>query len=238
MIRIVIVQARMTSRRFPGKVVADLAGKPVLEHVLERCRKIKADLVGLAIPDMGASDPLRRIAKRLAVPVFAGSHEDVLSRYLHAYRHFERLLGEPVDAVMRITADCPLIDPSLCNKVFGLLEGRYEYAANCWPRTFPYGLDAEAFTVDALERAARLLTAAREHVTTLFTPEAQFVQANLSIGPTTYTQHRWLVDYPTDLDFLREVFAIRVPTDFTDMLQLLSEHPDLYARSCRPPPDR
>ncbi len=146
----VIVQARLGSKRFPNKVLAQLAGKPVLQHVLERCKEIKGvDVVDCAIP--------RRDAKALeelilewgsCVWVQAGDENDVLTRYLGAARFVD------ASVIMRITGDCPLIDPDVCGEVLAKFqEGGYDYVSNVYPRTWPKGLDCEVFSREVLEWA-------------------------------------------------------------------------------------
>lgn len=153
----VIVQARMGSRRLPGKVLLPLNGHTVLEEVLTRCRRIGADMVVCAIP-FSDSEALTRVAMRVADKVFCGQEADVLGRFVGAANH----IG--ADVVMRITADCPLICPALCAEVLSKVP-EYDYASNVHPRTFPKGLDCEAFTIEAL-RQAHLYSDEREHVTT------------------------------------------------------------------------
>src|SRR5205823_6192631 len=108
----VIVQARMRSSRLPGKVMQELAGRTALHHVLERCREISgADIVVCAVPDEPASAPLAAVAAQCGAKVFCGSESDVLDRYFAAARECR------ADIVMRITSDCPLIDPQICGQV-------------------------------------------------------------------------------------------------------------------------
>ncbi len=163
MSRAVIVQARMTSARFPGKSMADLNGKPVIQHVLERCLKIGAEIVMLAVPDAPESEPMADIAIALNCDVHFGSEHDVLRRYAEA------MAISNANVIMRITGDCPLIDPSICRKVlFNCTQFPLDYISNIWPkRTFPKGHDCEAFTRKALLMADQRATDSydREHVT-------------------------------------------------------------------------
>lgn len=150
----IIVQARMTSKRFPGKSLAMIDSKPVLQHVLERAKSIKAPLkilkpikVILAVPDTPESEPMLQLADKLGIDNFCGSEDNVLQRYYAAASFFK------LDVIMRITGDCPFIDPALCSEVLHLLLWRkLDYTSNVFPeRTFPQGLDCEAFTFDCLE---------------------------------------------------------------------------------------
>lgn len=152
----IIIQARMTSKRFPGKSLAMLDGKPVIEHVVNRAKLIRASLrirtipqVIVAVPDTPESEPLLQTVESLGVSTFCGSETNVLERYMAAANHYK------LKVIMRITGDCPLIDPKVCSEVLQLLLWRkVDYASNIFPeRTFPKGLDCEVFTYDALEVA-------------------------------------------------------------------------------------
>ncbi len=159
----VIVQARMGSSRLPGKVLLPLAGQTVLWHVLTRCQAIPGiDLVACATTQAAADIAIVREAERAGARVYRGSQADVLGRYQQAARS----LG--ADVIMRVTGDCPLIDPDVCGKVLALrAETGADYACNNMPRSWPYGLDCEAFTANALFQAANTAKTSneREHVT-------------------------------------------------------------------------
>jgi spore coat polysaccharide biosynthesis protein SpsF len=160
--RAVIVQARMNSRRLPGKVLLPLNGRTVIGEVLERCKRISADVVVCAIADDELSNEIVPFARAAKVAVFRGPEDDVLSRY---YK-IAKAIG--AKTIMRITADCPLICPELCDEVFAKLDREEaDYCSNVWPRTFPQGLDCEAFTMVALNDAYYMAKPdEREHVTT------------------------------------------------------------------------
>ena len=144
---ICIVQARLTSSRLPAKMMLSLGGEPVIRHVLRRCKEIPGiDQVICATP-VEKSEPLRIEAKALGVRVVQGSENDVLGRYRKA------AVLVNADVIMRITGDCPLIDPEICGRVLNLMEDGVDYASNVMPRGFPQGYDCEVFTMNALERA-------------------------------------------------------------------------------------
>ena len=223
----VIIQARKGSTRLPGKVLRDLGGRTVLEHVLTRCRMIDGvDTVVCATTENASDDPVAAEAARLGFDVFRGDENDVLSRYLGAARH------AGADIVMRVTADCPLIDPKVCAAVLRLRrETNADYASNNMPRSFPHGLDCEAFTRAALEEAARTATEAydREHVTPWLRRHPNLRRANLTGPGWPATSYRWTLDYPEDYAFFSAVFdaAASIPLiDMQSILSLLSEHPD------------
>lgn len=187
----VIVQARMGSKRFPGKVLADLCGKPVLWHVLTRAGQVKADAHILAVPYSDAS-VLEPLADECGFGVWAGDEHDVLLRYMEA------AVSVSADIIVRITGDCPLIDPEECNRIGALLlNGRTKYASNVYPRTVPKGYDCEAFTFDFLRTAHEYATDPhdREHVTPWMQRNNQFdsIFDNYS------------VDTPEDLERVRQI---------------------------------
>lgn len=157
-----IVQARIGSTRLPGKVLLPLNGHTVIGEVLNRCLKIPGvDEVICALPETNGDDSffLSLTANDYCKIVF-GSEHDVLGRY------FEAATDARAGIVMRITGDCPLICPELCGAVLSKLKTtKADYASNVWPRTFPKGMDCEAFTMDVLKKAYRESTE-REHVTT------------------------------------------------------------------------
>ncbi len=199
-----VVQARMGSSRFPGKVLADLAGRPLLVHVIARAMATPGvDELVVATTTAAADDVLAALCRRIGVPVFRGSEPDVLDRFTQAARR------HAPDAVMRVTADCPMLDPLVSGLVVARFrEGDVDYASNVHPRTFPDGLDAEVFAVAALERAWReaRLPAEREHVTPyLWSHPEMFRCANVAYGEDL-SAHRWTVDEPRDLELVRALF--------------------------------
>jgi glutamate-1-semialdehyde 2,1-aminomutase/spore coat polysaccharide biosynthesis protein SpsF len=228
--RVVIVQARVGSSRLPGKVLADLSGRPVLQHVLTRCARIPGiDAVTCAVPDEQASEALETIARDCSASYFRGSERDVLGRYLGAAR------ATDADIVMRVTSDCPLIDPQVCGRVLALRESAsVDYVSNVAPRSFPQGLDCEVFTRAALELAAANAsdTYDREHVTPWLRRAPRITRANLESGDPALADHRWTLDYDEDLAFFRAVFAaLPVGSEgaMDDVLALLARRPDLLA---------
>ena len=152
----------MTSTRLPGKVLADVAGRPMLERQLERLARCATPTrSSLAITTNADDDPLAELAQRLGYGVHRGSEHDVLSRYAGAAAAFR------ADVVVRVTSDCPLIDPEQTDAVIEALTSEVDYAANVLERRLPRGLDTEALWRDVLDRCDRMATStpAREHVT-------------------------------------------------------------------------
>lgn len=224
----VIVQARMGSSRLPGKVMEEIQGRPVLAHVLERCRAIRGcDKVVCAVPDEEESKPLCEVAHGCGADVFCGPERDVLGRYLGA----ARMVG--ADVVMRVTSDCPLIDPETCGAVLAMREREHaDYAANNMPRSFPHGLDCEAFTAAALAEADATTQDLydREHVTPWLRRAPHLRRANFESGNMALAEYRWTLDYPEDLKFFRAVFAA-LPKDcagaMADVIMVVSAHPEI-----------
>ncbi len=204
----VIVQARLGSTRLPGKVLKKLAEKTVLAHVLERCQAIEgADMVCCATTKLADDDPVAAEAEHCGATVFRGSEADVLNRYWRATQAIS------AEIVMRITSDCPLIDPEICARVLRLrAQTDADYACNNMPPSWPHGLDCEAFTQTWLERAAREahLPLEREHVTPFMRDHPKTRKANLTCPEPGVAGHRWTLDTPADLTFLEAIFA-RLP---------------------------
>jgi spore coat polysaccharide biosynthesis protein SpsF len=232
----IVVQARMGSSRLPGKVMMAMGARTVLEEVLERCRAIPgADIVVCATPDEPASAPIQALARAAGAMVVAGSEHDVLARYALAARE------AGADIVMRVTSDCPLIDPEICGAVLALRAREdADYAANNLVRSFPHGLDCEAFTAAALRRAEAEASDpyAREHVTPWLRTSPGLRRVNLAASDARWLDARWTLDYPEDLEFMRAV-AARLPEGRARMAseavhRILAAHPDIgEINACR-----
>jgi spore coat polysaccharide biosynthesis protein SpsF len=228
--RVVIVQARMTSTRLPGKVLMDLAGRPLLERQLERLRRCeRADEIVLAVTTNADDDPLVELARRLGLRWHRGSEHDVLDRYAGAARE------AGADVVVRVTSDCPLIDPSETDAVIAALEReRCDYASNILERTLPRGLDTEALWRDVLERVHRLAASrpAREHVTWFVHSERPDLFLLHSVRrPYDAADLRWTVDTPQDLALVRRLYAelgiAERQVGLAEILDHVRAHPDL-----------
>ena len=201
----VIVQARTGSSRLPGKILEMLGAKTALERCLDRCRQIPgADLVVAAIPDIEDDDELAEFAADKGYFVSRGSEKDVLSRYARAAREAD------AETVMRVTSDCPFIDPQICGETAQLLaSSRADYACNNMPPRFPHGLDCDIFPAALLHEADRKAHDPydREHVTPWLRTNPNLVRAAL-LGPGEGAERlRWTLDYPEDLQFCRDIYA-------------------------------
>ena len=225
-----IIQARTTSTRLPRKVLLQLAGTTVLDHVIRRAKAIAGiDIVCCAVPESAEHDPVAEEAERCDAAVFRGPEEDLLKRYLGAAQ------GLQANVIMRITSDCPLIDPAVCAAVLTLRRNTdSDYACNNMPPSFPHGLDCEAFTTAALERADAEagLSHEREHVTPWLRTQPNISRANLSNPAGNDAHLRWTLDYPEDLEFFRAIYR-DLPDDglatTTQVKQILAIHPELTA---------
>lgn len=204
----VVIQARMASTRLPGKVLLDLGGRTVLARVIERARAIPgADVVVCAVPEGAADDPIAAEAAQVGATVTRGSESDVLDRYYRA------AVAVQADAVMRITSDCPLIDPQVCGDLIALWRtSGADYGAINMPAAWPHGLECEIFSFAWLERAWReaVKPSEREHVSPFIRNHPDVRSVNLDgPGPET-VRHRWTLDHPDDLAFLRAIWP-RLP---------------------------
>lgn len=226
-----IVQARMGSTRLPGKVMKDLAGWTVLRHVLTRCTAIPGvDVVVCATVDEPACDGLAAEAEACGALVFRGSESDVLSRYLGA----ARLVN--ADIVMRVTSDCPLIDPQVSGETLALMMASgAAYVSNTSAKArWPKGLDTEVFGAAMLEQAAAQATAPhdREHVTPWIIRNPELPKDNY-LAPPGLIPGRWTLDHPEDYAFFQALFKHLPPpphlTGWREIQAVLDAHPEIVA---------
>ncbi len=227
----VVVQARATSTRLPRKVSLDLAGRPVLDHVVLRCATIPGvDAVVVAVPAGREHEPVAELANTRGAAVVRGDEHDVLSRY-HAAAE-----AVGADVIMRVTSDCPLIDPVVAADVLELVaSGAADYATNNVPPLWPHGLDCEAFTRDLLEEAAASAIASddREHVSPWMRRNPDLRRVSL-LGPGGFAaEQRWTIDYPEDLEMARALFAHlpdwpEIPST-AEVLDVARAHPEIAA---------
>jgi spore coat polysaccharide biosynthesis protein SpsF len=275
-----IIQARMSSSRLPGKVLLDIGGKPMLQHVIERSKTAKfVNQVVIATTSDTSDDTLERFCQKQTIPCYRGSLADVLDRFYQTACYFK------ADVIVRLTADCPLLDPELIDLTISTFLGNHidqhslentltlnisaaerkavDFAANRlpppWIRTLPIGLDVEVCSFIALKRAWKEASEAhqREHVMpylyegitflpTEIPPETEwyldqgttprgFRIAQLNHYPD-YGQHRWTVDTPADLEFVRQVYAHlggQAGFGWKNVLALLEREPELVSINAR-----
>lgn len=213
-----IIQARMGSTRLPGKVLLDLAGKPVVQRVLERAQRIVGvDQWILATTVLPEDDAIYALGLSLGLGVYRGSSTDVLDRYYLAAAPYG------FDAVVRITADCPLLDPEVGSRVVSLFKrNRYDYVSNVHPPTFPDGLDVEVVTYDALCRAwAHAKGPEREHVTPYIWKRPHKFRCGNLVHATDLKEHRWTLDTSEDYTWISHVYNRYAPADPPGMEEIL-----------------
>lgn len=223
---IAIVQARMGATRLPGKVLMDVAGRPVLWHVINRVARANTiDQVVVATTDRPGDDIVARYCGSNGVAVFRGSESDVLDRYYRCAKAYG------ADHVVRITADCPLHDPAVIDYVdCEYLKGGCDYATNAMEYTFPEGFDTEIFSMAALENAwaKASLPSEREHVTPYVRKHCRVRDVK---APKPYPVYRCSLDHPADLKFIRRIYAGigREMFGVDDVVKFLSDHPEILA---------
>jgi spore coat polysaccharide biosynthesis protein SpsF len=229
---VAIIQGRMSSSRLPGKVLLDIAGQPMIRHVIERTRRARTlDAVTVATTTDSSDDPIAAFAVSMGTPCTRGSLHDVLDRYYQAAKTHQ------ADVIVRITADCPAIDPEVIDQTVKLVteptsvlgpSSPVDFACNRLPppftRSFPIGLDVEVCTFAALERAWKESTETfhREHVMPYLYEGVSLVTRHVSLAEgispcgfhiaqlhhtPDYGSLRWTVDTPEDLAFIREIFS-------------------------------
>lgn len=246
---VAIIQGRMTSSRLPGKILADIAGQPMLQRVFIRTsRAASVSQTVFATTTDPSDDPVAEYCDFSGIPFTRGSLYDVLDRY------YQTAKSAKADIVVRITADCPVIDPELIDNVVNTVIGdqsSVDFAANRlpppWKRTYPIGLDTEVCTFAALEQAWTKAKGPqhREHVMPYFYEgvELSAVSRQLSEGisprgfriallnhTTDFGDYRWTVDTPEDLEFMRQVYSRfdgRDDFSWKEVLDLVHDHPEL-----------
>ena len=226
---IALVQARMGSSRLPGKVMRPIQGIPMIELLLRRLSKATlVNKIVLATSIDPANRPLADHVRELGYSVFEGSEDDVLDRFSQAAIHHE------ADVVIRITADCPLIDPELVDQLIRefVRRGNLDYMGNALPPTYPDGLDTEIFTIQSLKYAAEnaVKPIEREHVTGFIVTSGLFRVDNLPYHED-HSVERWTVDQLEDFQVIENIFNHFLPvTDFgwLQVLKLKKEHPNLF----------
>lgn len=231
-----ILQARSSSTRLPRKVLLPILGRPMLELQIERAkRSYRIHRLVLATSTDASDDAVAAVAASAGIECSRGSLNDVLDRFYQAARHLAP------EYVVRMTGDCPLIDPAVINQTIAFcLDGGYDYASNALTPTFPDGLDVEVFRFSALEAAWReaALPSQREHVT-LFINQApeRFRIGNYAHAGGDLSHLRWTVDEPEDLDLVTRIYEALYPKNpaflMEDILVLLERDPTLMKINAR-----
>ncbi len=226
-----IIQARMNSSRLPGKVLRPILGRPMLQHMIERVKA--AETVGKTVVITSAEpsdDPIAEFCRRYHVDCYRGSLDDVLDRYYQGAR------AHRAKVIVRLTADCPLIDPRVIDFVVRRFQKENcDYAANTVPppSTFPDGMDVEVFSFQALEQAWREAKkpSEREHVTFYFWKNPHLFRTLRCDGPSDRHEFRLTVDYPQDAEVITAIIrdlSVRNPLfSMEEIIDYLQTHPDV-----------
>lgn len=225
----VIIQARMGSSRLPGKVLLPLNGRPVLEYVVRRsAAAVKIENIVVATTDHPEDDAIEEWCRENSVDCVRGSSEDALDRYLLTAKLF------PCENIVRVTADCPLVDPGIIDTILALhCQAKADYTSNVAPPTFPVGFDVEAIRTSTLKKVSELTTlqSHREHVT-LYIREhlSDFVVSNLESGLSNI-EARLTLDHPEDYQVLKNLFEY-FPSNlmlfsFYEIMDVIARHPTI-----------
>ncbi|MCT4631828.1 MAG: glycosyltransferase family protein [Firmicutes bacterium] len=228
----IIVQARTGSSRLPNKVMMELDDKKVLAHVLERLSQVEnADVVIIATTEKESDDVIFEFCKKRAVPCFRGSEDDVLSRYYGAAKEHK------LDVVVRITSDCPLIDPKIIDEMLGRYEEGILTTGNSdlSTRTFPRGMDTEIFKFEYLKDAFNNASEKyqREHVTPYIYENYENI---IFSNEVDYSKYRLTLDTKEDFQLIRAVYEILYSGyhDFylAEIIDVMEKNPEFYQINC------
>lgn len=227
---VIIAQARMTSTRLPGKVLKTVLGKPLLTYFVERLRRVAlADKVVIATTTNTSDEPIVNLCRMMQVSFTRGSESDVLSRY------YDAAMVTGANTIVRVTSDCPLIDPLLVDETIRLFHDnslRFDYVSNSLESKYPLGMGVEVFTMQALKEAHTegISNAEREHVTPFLYTHPERYRIGGVRSPRDLSQHRWTVDTPEDLELVTRIIQALYPLkpdfDLADILELVAGHPD------------
>lgn len=226
---VAVIQARISSTRLPGKVLKKIEGKTVLEHVINRVQAArKIDNIVVATTVKKEDLEIMKLCANLGISVFCGSEDDVLDRYYQSARLFK------AGHIVRITSDCPLIDPQVIDEVIGLyFQKKADYATNTIPETYPDGLDTEIFSFKTLQMAwnnAKLFSE-REHVTPYIRKNPNIFKIVNLRSNVNFSSKRWTLDEPEDLEFIKIIYKNLYPKDslfgMKKILIFLKKHPEV-----------
>lgn len=225
-----IIQARMGSTRLPGKILKQVNGKALLAYQLERVRQSKCiDKIVIATTIDQKDEPIVEFCVQYGVDYYRGSENDVLARYYEAAEQFDG------DIIVRLTSDCPIIDPVVIDETIQYYmdhASEFDYVSNTIERTYPRGLDTEVFSNKALKKSYEEATLERdrEHVTAYMYSNPQFFRIGSISNSLNFGKHRWTVD--TEEDFrLVELILTNLYSEnklfyMKDVIYLLDKHPE------------
>lgn len=232
---VAVLQARMSSSRLPGKVLKPILGRPMLEFQIERLRRAhRIDRIVVATSTDASDGPIATLCDRLGVDCFRGSLDDVLDRF------YRTAIAFHATEIVRLTGDCPLIDPALIDHLVAYhIDGDYDYSTLSLEPTYPHGLDAEIFTFPALERAwaEAELPSEREHVTLYLYKHAKGMRLGSVKQDKDQSSIRLTVDHPEDFTVVSRIFEALYPAnpafDTAEIVDFLKEHPDVATLNAR-----
>lgn len=227
---ICIVQARIGSTRLPGKVLKQICGKTVLEHDIDRLRRVKnIDDIVIATTVLDKDNSIVKECERLGVKYFRGSEDDVLSRYYYAAKEIS------ADVVVRVTSDCPLIDSRVAEKTIEFyLNNSYDYVSNTYEKSFPRGFDTEVFNFKLLERAFKEAKEKilREHVTVYFWKNPKIFTIGCYKNDVDYSNYRLTLDTEEDLKLIEVIYDNLYHKNkcfgFEEIVELLKNDIEIY----------
>ncbi len=224
----VLIQARTQSTRLPNKVLAEIENKPLIWHIIERLKKSKKiNQIILTIPSGTKDEKLKKIAKDCNILSFGGDESDVLARFYSAALKFN------ADPIIRITGDCPLVDPNLVDEIIEFYnKNNYDYVSNTLIPTYPDGLDIEIFSFKALSKAFKeaKLKSEREHVTPYIWNNPKIFQLYNYKNILDQSHYRWCVDEQQDLELIRRIYSNFKPKiifPFNDVIKFVKSNPEI-----------
>ncbi len=230
---VIIVQARMTSTRLPGKILLPVLNKPLLEYQVERLRRVRlSDDLIIATTENETDEPIVELCRKLQAPCFRGHEEDVLARYFGAAIKFG------ADTIVRITSDCPLIDPEIVDKVidtFNTHRDQFDYVSNSLRRTYPRGMDAEVLPFNILKEAHDEVVHAeeREHVTLFIYLRPKRYRLGYVTNDVDCSSYRLTVDTREDFELIKLIIEKLYPSNplfnLQDIINLLLANPEWAA---------
>lgn len=226
---IAVVQARVSSTRLPGKVLKPILGKPMLALQLERVKRIsRIDDIIVATSNQPEDEAIKTLSESLRLKCFQGSLNDVLARF------YEAVSAYKPQHIVRITGDCPVIDPELVDELIDFhVKGKFDYSANCIEPTFPDGLDIEVVTWEALEQAYQeaKLPSEREHVMPFIRKRRERYHLGFFKNDQDYSYLRWTVDEQKDFELITKIYEALYPKNahfnWKDILAFLDQNPVL-----------
>lgn len=226
-----IVQARMGSTRLPNKVLMNLNGYPVLEHIINRLKESKCiDNIIVATSINPENEAIVKLCDSKGISCFKGNEDDVLDRYYQTCKYFDI---NSKDNIVRITADCPLIDYEVIDNIIDVhIKNANDYTSNTIVPSFPDGLDCEVFTFSSLEDAWKnsLLSSEREHVTLYIKNHPELFKIENILNDEDLSDLRWTLDEKEDFEFINKIYSYFPDSDLfltNEILSILNVKPDL-----------